>query len=431
MYRSSVTIENCLFENNVSDAITCSGDSEPIINNNIITNNEGGIYIVQATPTITNNIIINNGLITDYSAIICVYSNGIIENNIIRGNSGNGIHLPEYSSPLIKNNTIEDNGYPGIYCGLNSNPTIENNTIIGNQWGGVYCEFENNPSIINNVIRENEWGIYCLDQGAPLIIGNLIIDSPNDGICCDNASPIITNNTIAYNGLSIVNCAGIFCTDDSDPTIINTILWGNSADFDINGTGANPIISYSLVQGANLPMWVQNAGNNIFTENPLFVNEVGLDFNLQINSPCINTGTPDTTGLNLPEFDIAGNPRIYDDIIDIGAYEWQGFAVDEPQYEFGNDTYILQNAPNPFRTCTVITFVPLNNHRIENYSISIYNIKGQLIRNFNNENENFTEKIDVIWDGKDEDGISMPGGVYFYQLICGEYNVTKKMLLIR
>jgi len=432
MSRASVTIENCHFENNAYDAISCSYNSATIINNNIIRNSdEWGIDIVQSNSTITNNIIENNGVITGYSGINYYGSDGIIENNIIRGNGGNGIHLPEYSNPLIKNNVIKDNGYPGIYCGLNSSPTIENNTLSGNESGGVYCEFENSPNIINNIIKENEWGIYCLDQGAPFIIGNLIIDSNNDGICCDNASPIITNNTIAYNGVSISNCAGIFCADNSDPIITNTILWENGAAFDISGSGANPIISYSLVQGANLPMWVQDAGNNIFAENPMFVNEMGGDYNLRTNSPCIDAGTPDTTGLNLPEFDISGNPRIYNDIIDIGAYEWQGFAVDEPQYEFGNDTYILQNAPNPFRTYTVITFMPLNYHGIKVYSLSIYNIKGQLIRNFNNENESFTEKIDIIWDGKDEDGNSMPAGVYFYHLSCGEHNVTKKMLLMR
>lgn len=428
MSRASVTIENCLFENNVTDAITCSYNSTTIINNNIIrNNNKGGIYIVQSNTTIMNNIIINNGQLGDYSGIIFALSEGIIENNIIQDNSGNGIHLPEYSNPLIKNNTIEDNGYPGIYCGYNSSPTIENNTIIGNQWGGVYCEFENNPFIINNMIKENEWGIYCLYQSSPNIINNLIIDSPKDGICCANSSPTITNNTIAYNGVSISNCAGIFCADDSDPIIKNTILWENSTDFGFSGAGANPIISYSLVQGANLPMWVQDAGNNIFAENPLFVNEVSLDFNLQINSPCINTGTPDTTGLNLPEFDIAGNPRIYDDIIDIGAYEWQGFAVDEPQYEFGNDTYILQNAPNPFRLSTKILFtLPLNVHDVK---IEIFNLKGELIRGITSKARSGLNTI--VWDGIDNQGKYVASGIYFYRLISENFERTKKMILIR
>ncbi len=432
MYSSTITIENSLFKNNLYSVIICASNSCPIINNNsIINNNECGVYIVDSNPTLMNNIIKDNGLLTDYSGIICSGSNGIIENNIIQHNGGNGIYLPEYSSPLIKNNTIEDNEFPGIYCGNNSNPNIENNTIIGNQWGGVYCEFENNPFIINNMIKENEWGIYCRDQSSPNIINNLIIDSPKDGICCDNSSPVITNNTIAYNGLSFANCAGIFCADDSDPIIKNTILWENSTDFDYSGTGTNPIISYSLIQDTSLPYWVQDAGNNIFAENPLFVNETSDDFNLQTNSPCIDTGTPDTTGLNLPDFDLSGDPRIYNDIIDIGAYEWQGYGVDEPEDEFYNDLYLFQNKPNPFSSSTAITFMLLDNERIKYYSLSIYNIKGQLIKNYNNESDSFCEKINIVWDGTDIKGNKIPSGVYFYKLICGEYNVAKKMLLIR
>ena len=47
-----------------------------------------------------------------------------------------------------------------------------------------------------------------------------------------------------------------------------------------------------------------------------------MDYSLSDSSSCINRGTPDATGLNLPPFDIAGNPRIIGDTIDIGACEY-------------------------------------------------------------------------------------------------------------
>jgi len=434
MYSSTITIENSLFKNNLYSVITCASNSCPIINNNsIINNNECGIYIVDSNPTIMNNIIKDNGLSTDYSGIICSGSNGIIENNIIHGNGGNGIYLPEYSSPLIKNNTIEDNEFPGIYCGINSSPNIENNTIIGNQWGGVYCENTNNPYIINNIIQENEWGIYCLNQSNPNIIDNLITDSPNDGICCDNSSPVIINNTIVYNGLTFPNCAGIFCADNSEPTIINTILWENSTDFDFSGTGANPIISYSLIQGSSLPSWVQDGGNNIFGVNPLFIDEIIGDFNLTNNSPCIDAGTPDTTGLNLPQNDLSGKPRIYNGIIDMGAYEWQGYDVDKP-HNPSTVTGLYQNYPNPFSAFTTIYF-NICHGVTDDAEIKIYNIKGQLVKQFKIQSPiklGTKCKINkVVWDGTDEEGNKVPSGVYFYKLSYGEYSVAKKMLLIR
>lgn len=54
-----------------------------------------------------------------------------------------------------------------------------------------------------------------------------------------------------------------------------------------------------------------------------FVDSANGNFQLQPTSPALNAGTPDTTGLMLPLTDLAGNPRIFGDTIDMGAYEVQ------------------------------------------------------------------------------------------------------------
>ena len=82
-------------------------------------------------------------------------------------------------------------------------------------------------------------------------------------------------------------------------------------------------MSHCLVQEnqSELPPEVQILEGNIFNKNPLFIDETNEIYQLQTHSPCINTGNSNIE--NLPETDLAENPRISGSSIDIGAYEFQ------------------------------------------------------------------------------------------------------------
>ncbi|MBC8526775.1 MAG: T9SS type A sorting domain-containing protein [Candidatus Cloacimonetes bacterium] len=164
---------------------------------------------------------------------------------------------------------------------------------------------------------------------------------------------------------------------------------------------------------------------------PQFVGGDPFSYELTEGSPCIDAGTPDTTGLNLPPTDLAGYPRIYNGRIDIGAYEYQGNAVEEPDTSFINKLYLFQNKPNPFSSSTTITFISADYERIKDYKLSIYNAKGQLIRIYNGKKNNFWVKTDIVWDGTDEDGNKVSPGVYFYKLSYGKNSVVSKMIFMR
>ncbi|MEZ5198085.1 MAG: choice-of-anchor Q domain-containing protein [Bacteroidales bacterium] len=66
----------------------------------------------------------------------------------------------------------------------------------------------------------------------------------------------------------------------------------------------------------------RGSGLGNINQSPEFIG--GDDYGLQSDSPCINSGNPDTTGLYLPYFDLAENPRLSMDTIDMGAYEYFG-----------------------------------------------------------------------------------------------------------
>ena len=91
------------------------------------------------------------------------------------------------------------------------------------------------------------------------------------------------------------------------------------------------------------------------------------------------------------------------------------------------ETFCLyQNYPNPFNPETIIRFtLPVPSE----VTLSIYNILGQQIRAFTA----YYHAGDhmVAWDGKNSSGEDVASGVYLYRLSAGQYQDTKKMLLIR
>jgi FlgD Ig-like domain len=90
------------------------------------------------------------------------------------------------------------------------------------------------------------------------------------------------------------------------------------------------------------------------------------------------------------------------------------------------DYALAQNYPNPFNAGTVIPFALKD---ASEWSVTIYNVMGQVVRNFTGHNE--AGQINVSWDGSDENGSSVSSGVYFYRVQAGTWNATKKMTLVK
>lgn len=87
---------------------------------------------------------------------------------------------------------------------------------------------------------------------------------------------------------------------------------------------------------------------------------------------------------------------------------------------------LYQNYPNPSKKKTMIRFTISNN---TNISLNIYDISGRLVKTLANGIPG-TGSYFVVWDGKNEEGKEVPGGVYLYTLRAGAYKETRKLLLI-
>jgi hypothetical protein len=86
-----------------------------------------------------------------------------------------------------------------------------------------------------------------------------------------------------------------------------------------------------------------------------------------------------------------------------------------------------QNYPNPFNQETNIKF-QLN--KSETISIKVYNILGKEIKLLLEENLPAGEHY-VQWDGKGNEGNSLSSGIYFIQMMAGEYRQTIKSVLLK
>lgn len=87
----------------------------------------------------------------------------------------------------------------------------------------------------------------------------------------------------------------------------------------------------------------------------------------------------------------------------------------------------LQNYPNPGNPTTNIVFCLAETRRVE---LKVFNIIGQEVRSLVND---FREAgaYSVIWDGRNNQGLEVPSGIYLYRLQVGEHVFTKKLTLLK
>jgi len=88
---------------------------------------------------------------------------------------------------------------------------------------------------------------------------------------------------------------------------------------------------------------------------------------------------------------------------------------------------LQQNYPNPFNPSTVISF---QLSVIREAQLVIYSATGQLVRTLAS-GKFASGRHQVIWDGKDDHGRRVASGSYFYQIIAGEFQPAKGMLLLK
>ncbi len=359
--------------------------------------------------------------------------------------SGGAVYL-QNSNTKIKNCRFTSNisgntgvvyGYGGGICALNSAPVIKMCKFYNNISTGVggACSFDNSdPVFENNIMQFNSsalgGAIGILRSSPNYTFSNNLISQNHalffgGGVCCIRSFPVFSNLTIADN--SSAYGGGFYCNDSAAPSIYNSIIWGNSGIgisayiWDLN---SSPNFYYCDIEGdttgfegSGSQMGYTGQYENNINLSPEFLGTGMFPYQLSPLSPCIDSGTPDVSFLNLPPTDLLGEARITNNCIDQGVYETNSST----SVRFIDLGETLLCFPNPFTQSTIIVF-PSNESNIK--EVNIYDCNGRLINQLRNDQL----ESNYSWDGTDEQGNQTLPGLYVIKANSSTALYTSKLI---
>ncbi|HUS73026.1 MAG TPA: right-handed parallel beta-helix repeat-containing protein [Sedimentisphaerales bacterium] len=212
-------------------------------------------------------------------------------------------HNGEGANSVLDGFTITNGNMSGIRCYAVS-PTIRNCIITKNTGGGIWCVHCYGVTITNCIITEN---LAITGGGIDCSFGMMGIGF-ND-IIVTNCT--FSTNTAEYGG-------AIYIGEGSNPSMVNCILWGDSASYgpEIAMTcldwGSQLSITFSNVQGGKAAVYDKSYlhwGPGNIEADPCFADPCNGDYHLKSQadrwdpniidwvtdtstSPCIDAGNP-------------------------------------------------------------------------------------------------------------------------------------------
>ena len=296
-------------------------------------------FITENTNLHLQNISLINGDVTSLSSnggAILSYGTITLENTKIencKANNGGAIYT---TKNYTFNNTTFTNNESVIYGGALYHNGFANTVIpsltectftgnsAGNDGGAIYNDgYGGNASPINFSCTFT--GNYAQDDG---------------GAICNNGSygisnPIYLNCTFANNKAE--NTGGVMfsygAVGTAQASFHNSIIWNNTATTDptFAHTSAHTNITFSLIQGDTCPTacncieegMIYNQTPDFKTPTTDIAPTTNGNFELLTTSPVINQGSNEALTTCAINIEANNDTRIIDNIIDMGAYEFQ------------------------------------------------------------------------------------------------------------
>ena len=384
-----------------------------------------------AIRTVETDLELNNVIIEDCygdigSAMVCMDGIYTFKNVALKNNLGgqairmNCLTVSTNTNPMLQiemENVLVSTNYPGQGFGAGNGGGV---AVSGHHQipGDYYLE------MINCDFNTNYNKTYDSSTG----LGGASCLYLSNSLTADIVNCTFAENTLFYDTGSSITMVG------ANVNIYNSIMYGNEGYSFIYLHSEDEVnVSHSLIEGGEDNIYYYNTGifnwlQGNLDEDPLWLGSGEYPYYLRSDSPCIDAGTLDLpAGIELPQYDLAGNPRISGDGIDMGAYEYQDSTAAEPSLPVSTKHSSITNYPNPFNPSTTIKLELAEGGEV---SLAIYNIKGQKVKTLL-ECTTVPGTFDCQWDGKDESGKSVSSGQYIVKLQQKGKETAKKIMLLK
>lgn len=452
--------------------------ASPVISDMIVSNNiarkGGGLNCMNGTLQLSDVTFIQNQSIAEGGGIKAFKTNLFMNGCTFSGNTAalagamhyniNGmdgeVYVANVSSCRIENNiaTNQVSGFSFMKSGGDAMVGVMikdcdflNNTCVSNGaltiMGDSVSFLVQNCSFIGNTAN-NFTAAAAFVQGCTGEVVNCLIDSNIGSTGGGNTN---TGGFTLWGGVEmfLTNCtfvnneaaygAGITIGPESEAYFGNCIFWGNAFDHialvDHDGSGGTAYIDYCDIQyGTDSirvdPFSMLNWGDHNITSDPMFLGSGDDLFSLAAGSPCIDIGTPDTTGMGLPPYDLVSNIRVWDGlgggtaIIDMGAYEygapvWVGIDdIASPKSTMGMD---LKLFPNPAREWINLG---IENTVAKRIKVDIYSLNGRKVKSLADINMQSGNANTLLYLG------DLPPGIYFIRINDLREIKTRKVVVL-
>jgi hypothetical protein len=437
---------------------------------NEFTDNEYGAQIINTIGT-SQNIFRDNEVWQNITGLSLYNSNIALQSNNIHHNLSCGIFLSRGSEPLIKGSNISNTecgglAHPEIQMIRDSYPVIDDTCNDINADGiGQSLYFSNEPGekIKPLSARNNYWGFTnSLDIQASIYPDNWFVDFEPYNVSPNTAfSPVLDNPlmqaVVAEEDGDIGLAKQLYYNIiDSEPDSLyalqslgrlNSLYAASPSLFsDLRAKYSDYLSSCSdslLIDIAQAKLPMLDRFDFQFAQAIQSYEDLLLDSNCEIDSIlCLldiaytlqdmyyhdqtkgtNTATYyNSNGLQIGTLKEAKNTinRLWDLLIDNTAVAESAIAPVPTKLD-------LMNYPNPFNPSTTIVFGLPDGGEVR---MSIYNIRGQLVRNLQNGYlpRGFHK---IVWDGMDERNRPVSSGLYFIRIDSANSRAIKKVMLLK